>query len=96
MKFLHIDPDELARAQPEVFRQLAIRCGQCGSAAQCAQGLSDDSTDPYGEDWRDYCPNAAMLSTISTLRNVGSSLVAGEDSTVSSMGDDEARAARHH
>jgi hypothetical protein len=86
MKFLHIDPDELARAQPEIFRQLAIRCGQCGSTAQCARGLSDDSTDPFGEDWKDYCPNAAMLSAISTLRNVGSSLVAGEDGAVSSMG----------
>lgn len=81
LRLLHIDPDEFACAEPVICRQLAIRCERCKSAMQCARDLSDDSTDPFGEEWRDYCPNAAVLSTIATLRGIDSSFGAGRDGT---------------
>jgi hypothetical protein len=87
MRLLRIDPDELARAEPLLFRQQAVRCGQCDSTEQCARDLVEASNDPFGEDWRDYCPNASTLSTISTLRGIGSPLTALRDSAGSSMGD---------
>ena len=85
MRHLHINPDELAWGELAVFRQLAIRCGQCTSTAQCARDLSDESADPFGEDWRDYCPNASMLSMLSTLHNVGISLDTERGGSASSM-----------
>jgi hypothetical protein len=72
----------LARAEPLVFRQLIVRCEQCHATEQCAQDLLDDSSDPFGENWRDYCPNASMLSTISTLQGIGSPLTAVSSSAV--------------
>lgn len=62
MRLLHIDPVEFARAKPTVFHQLADRCGRCDSTEKCARDLSDDSTAPFTEEWRGYCPNAAILS----------------------------------
>ncbi len=85
MRHLHINPDELAWGELAVFRQLAIRCGQCMSTAQCTRDLSDESADPFGEDWRDYCPNASMLSMLSTLHNVGISLDTEREGSASSM-----------
>jgi hypothetical protein len=70
MRLLHIDSVDLARDEPLVFRQLIVRCEQCHATEQCAQDLVDDSSDPFGENWRDYCPNASMLSTISTLQGI--------------------------
>lgn len=94
MRLLHIDPDEFACAEPVICRQLAIRCERCESATQCAQDLSDDSTDPFGEDWRGYCPNASTLSTISTLRGIGISLGAGRDGAP--MGNDKPSVVTSH
>lgn len=78
LRLLHIDPDEFACAEPVICRQLAIRCERCKSAMQCARDLSDDSTDPVRDEWRDYCPNAAVLDTIATLRGIDSSFGAGQ------------------
>jgi hypothetical protein len=68
---LQIEPDDFAHANPAIMSQLTICCMQCGSAAECVRDLSDPWTDPSGEAWRDYCPNAAMLRMIGTLRVVG-------------------------
>src|SRR5262249_2904236 len=70
MRLLHIDSVDLARDEPPLFRQLIVRCQQCHATEQCAQDLLDDSSDPFGENWRNYCPNASMLSTISTLQGM--------------------------
>jgi hypothetical protein len=71
MEFMHIDRDEFACAQPAVMRQLTVCCVQCGSTGECAQDLSDTLTGLLGGEWRDYCPNAAMLSKISALQAAG-------------------------
>jgi hypothetical protein len=96
MRFLQIDPDEFFCTEPLLFRELATRCRQCSSTAQCGRDLSDPSASPFDESWKDYCPNASMLSPISTSRSVGSWLPATAGSTASSMGGEQARAVIRH
>jgi hypothetical protein len=85
MTFMHIDRDEFACDEPAVMRQLTICCVRCGSTGECARDLSDTLTGLLGGQWRDYCPNAAMLNTISALRTVGIPFV--PPAAVSSMTD---------
>jgi hypothetical protein len=66
MRRLQIDLDEFFCTEPLLFRELATRCWQCSNTAQCDRALSDPSASPFDDDWKEYCPNAAMLSTIST------------------------------
>jgi Family of unknown function (DUF6455) len=68
MKTLFLDPDDLARSDPLLFRQLETRCRQCESQARCASDLAHNSTDQMSRHWRYYCPNGAMLNMLSTLR----------------------------
>lgn len=70
MAALRIDRDELAGDEPLLFRELQGFCSLCRSKGQCVRGLIgglDD--DPGWQDWRDYCPNAATLSVLATLRD---------------------------
>ena len=65
MQSLHLDLDEFRRSKPVAFRELLLRCEACESRACCASDLADDLC----RDWRDYCPNGAMLNALSTLRD---------------------------
>jgi Family of unknown function (DUF6455) len=89
MKFLHIDPDRLARSEPLLFRQLAIRCGQCERTEQCARDLDRAATDPTGEDWKDYCLNASLLGMLSAIAAYASA--AQNTSPISRFGEGSAR-----
>jgi hypothetical protein len=62
MTMLQLDPDEVARLEPGVFRHLYWRCMLCQSPGQCALDLADDSPITASQELRhDYCPNAATL-----------------------------------
>ena|ERR1700686_2757167 len=69
MQSLRLDPDEFRRSKPIAFRELLRRCEACESRACCASDLADECADDRGKDWRDYCPNGAMLNALSTLRD---------------------------
>jgi Family of unknown function (DUF6455) len=66
MVALGLDPVALARSDGVVLRDLQRLCTMCRSHSRCARDLA--STDPVSEDWQDYCPNAAMLKMLNTLR----------------------------
>jgi hypothetical protein len=67
MKSLDLDPDALRRSDPVLFRQFATRCLQCESKARCARDFAGSSSDQMPLDWREYCPNCAMLNML-TMR----------------------------
>ncbi len=71
MATLGLDPDEVARLEPRVFRALSWRCTLCQSPGQCAWDLADDFPVPASQelrqDWQDYCPNAATLSWLGEM-----------------------------
>ena len=67
MSVLHIDPAELARTEPTVFRDLQRLCTMCKSKGRCIRDLDNRAADPAWEEWRDYCPNATTLSMLSTV-----------------------------
>jgi hypothetical protein len=56
---LHLDPEQIARRSPVVMREMQRLCTTCESKGRCANDLLHDPNDPA---WRDYCPNAEMLS----------------------------------
>jgi hypothetical protein len=95
MRRLQIDLDEIFCTEPLLFRELATRCRQCPNTAQCDRDLCDPSASPFDDDWKEYCRNAAILSTISTLR-VGSQLLATPDTTPSSMSSEQDWAVVRH
>jgi hypothetical protein len=68
MERLQLDAEELARAEPLLFRELRAACLGCECPERCARALQDDTIDPGWQDWRDYCPNSTKLSMLSTLR----------------------------
>ena len=69
MEALSLDPDEVAHIEPLTVRQLQHRCVRCEKRGQCALDLADKFADPGWQYWRDYCPNAATLSMLSTLHS---------------------------
>jgi hypothetical protein len=72
MAVLGLDPGEVARLEPRMFRSLYWRCTSCQSQGRCAWDLADDFAIPPSQDWRDgwqsYCPNAASLNSLSEIR----------------------------
>jgi hypothetical protein len=76
MEALSLDPDEVAHLEPLMVRELRHRCAQCAKLEQCALHLADKFADPGWQYWRDYCPNAATLTMLSTFK---SCLPAAED-----------------
>jgi hypothetical protein len=68
MRSLLIDPDDFARSEPLLFRQLETRCSRCESTTRCVRDLAVVSIDSMDENWRNYCPNAPMLEMLSTLQ----------------------------
>jgi hypothetical protein len=69
MEALSLDPDEVAHTEPLTVRELRQRCGKCEKSGQCALDLADEFADPGWQYWRDYCPNAATLSMLSTFQS---------------------------
>jgi hypothetical protein len=71
MAALKLEPDEVARAEPELYRDFQRLCTSCRSPIQCAQDLARefgrDPTEPESSDWRAYCPNGARLNMLSIL-----------------------------
>ncbi len=68
MEALSLNPDELTYIEPLTVRELQHRCVNCEKRGQCALDLADEFADPGWQYWRDYCPNAATLITLSTLQ----------------------------
>lgn len=68
MEALSLDPDEVTHIEPLTVRELRHRCVKCEKRGQCALDLADEVADPGWQCWRDYCPNAATLMTLSTLQ----------------------------
>jgi hypothetical protein len=68
MEALLLNPDEVAHIEPLTVRKLQHRCVICAKREQCALDLADKFADPGWQFWRDYCPNAATLTTLSTLQ----------------------------
>src|ERR1700682_3658556 len=69
MEALSLDPDELTHIEPLMVRELQHRCVKCEKRGQCALDLADEFADPGWQSWRDYCPNAAALSMLSTFQS---------------------------
>ena len=69
---LHLDLDELRRAEPPLLCELERSCAMCRTRGRCvidlAREFARDPAEPADQNWRDYCPNAAMLKALSTLQ----------------------------
>ena len=68
MEALSLTPDELAHMEALTVRELQLHCVKCENRGQCALDLADESADAEWQYWRDYCPNAATLTMLSTLQ----------------------------
>ena len=69
MEALSLNPDEIAHIEPLTVRELRHRCVKCDKRGQCALDLADEFADPGWQSWRDYCPNAATLTMLSTFQS---------------------------
>lgn len=73
MAALNLDPAEMARSEPELFRNFQRLCTSCPTPVRCAQDLAHEfSRDPSqlaSSDWREYCPNAKTLNMLSILQS---------------------------
>ena len=69
MEALSLNPDDIAQIEPLTFRTLQQRCVKCEKSGQCALDLADELAHPGLQHWRDYCPNAATLSMLSTVQS---------------------------
>ena len=69
MGALSLNPDEIAHIEPLSVRELQHRCVKCEKRGQCALDLADQFADPGWQSWRDYCPNAATLTMLSTFQS---------------------------
>jgi hypothetical protein len=56
-----IDPKTVARAEPDVMRDLERVCALCGSKRQCERDLA---LDPHDRRWRAYCPNMQTFDAL--------------------------------
>ena len=68
MEALSLNPDEVTHMEPLMVRELQHRCAMCEKRGQCALDLAEEAADPGWQYWRDYCPNAATLMTLSALQ----------------------------
>jgi hypothetical protein len=69
MEALSLNPDDVAHIEPLTVRQLQHRCVRCERRGRCALDLADKFADPGWQYWRDYCPNAATLTMLSTFQS---------------------------
>jgi hypothetical protein len=68
MEALSLNPVDVTHIEPLTVRELQHRCVRCEKRGQCALDLADKVADPGWQYWRDYCPNAATLMTLSTMQ----------------------------
>ncbi|MEO6784352.1 MAG: hypothetical protein ABI407_22455 [Bradyrhizobium sp.] len=66
MDALSLNPVEVAHMMPFKVRELQHRCVMCTKREQCALDLADKFADSDWQFWRDYCPNAAALTTLAS------------------------------
>ena len=57
---LGLDPDEIARLEPALFRELHWHCTMCDSTGECSVDLAGDSpaSSERTDAWHGYCRNA--------------------------------------
>jgi len=58
---LNVDPQEIAKTNPAVMRDLQRLCITCSNKKQCAHELAQGTA---AEHFRGYCPNAFTLDTL--------------------------------
>jgi hypothetical protein len=66
---LGLDPDEIARLEPALFRELHWHCTMCDSKGECSVDLAGDAvtwTDRT-DAWHGYCRNAATLRLLEEI-----------------------------
>lgn len=61
MEALDLDPNEVARIEPQTLHDLQRVCTMCKSHRRCARDLAEHANDPA---WKDYCPNAETLMAL--------------------------------
>ena len=64
MTALDLDKDEVLRLERGTFQDMQRVCAMCESHRLCARHLAADADSPG---WKDYCPNAATLISLSAL-----------------------------
>lgn len=72
---LGLDPDEIARLEPALFRELHWRCTMCESKGECAVDLAGDAVEwtDRNEAWCGYCPNSGPLRLLGEIPWYGGS-----------------------
>jgi hypothetical protein len=58
---LHVDPQQIAKANPAVMRDLQRLCITCANKKQCAHELAQGTA---AEHFHNYCPNAFTLDAL--------------------------------
>jgi hypothetical protein len=58
---LHLDPNDDARIQSAVLRDLQVHCAMCPDKKRCAGDFAVRTLDAT---WQDYCPNAHTLRAL--------------------------------
>jgi hypothetical protein len=58
---LHVDPKEIAKANPGVLRDLQRLCVSCSDKTRCAHELDVGTA---ADHFHDYCPNAFTLDAL--------------------------------
>jgi hypothetical protein len=69
LALLRIDRDELAREEPLLAFEFQGRCALCRSKKECIADLDREERTGEPQDWREYCPNAAMLNALGAVQN---------------------------
>jgi len=66
---LGLDPDEIARLEPALLRELHWHCTMCDRTGECSVDLAGDAVGwPERTDaWHGYCRNAATLRLLSEI-----------------------------
>ena len=66
---LGLDPDEIARLEPDLLRELHWHCTMCDSKGECSVDLAGDAVDwpERTGAWHGYCRNAATLRLLSEV-----------------------------
>jgi hypothetical protein len=66
MHALGLSTAEVEHAAMVVLRDLQRTCACCNEKGRCEKDLLDRPDDPV---WKDYCPNAATLDTLTKLKD---------------------------
>ena len=64
MAALDLDRNEVARVEPQTFKDLQRVCTMCGSHRRCARDLARSAADPA---WESYCPNLTTLKALDAM-----------------------------